>query len=63
MGETEAPDETLIWGDFSSAELEDAEVAVRVGDEKVKGKEDNRSCGWTWSEFMSKIVRGGDMPL
>jgi hypothetical protein len=41
--DTDAPDEMLIRGDFSSAELEEAEAELRVGDEKVNGKEESKS--------------------
>jgi hypothetical protein len=44
--DTDAPDEMLIRGDFSSAELEEAEAELRVGDEKVNGKEESKSWGW-----------------
>lgn len=44
--DTGAPDEMLIRGDFSSAELEEAEAELRVGDEKVNGKEESISWGW-----------------
>ena len=61
IGETAGPDETLIRDDFSSVKLEEAEAVLSVGDEKVKGKEESRSWGWTWIEFKSNIGCEGDL--